>query len=174
MNLLKKWRKHDQNGRERRFAKRETRRDLPIDRFRDEMNRTFDRVWRDFDRDPWSALATLPDTLGTMSDWPAIDMAEDDKAVTLRVDVPGLDLKDVDVEVSGNLLTIRGQREDEWSDNRKGVYRRERRSGSFVRSVTLPNYVEPDKIEASYDKGILTVMVPKAAGKGPMRVEVKS
>ena len=178
MKLLRKWRKQDENdhGRGTALAKRErhgTGRGL--DRFREEIDRTFDRIWRDFDRgDPWSVLSHLPETFGTLTDWPAIDMAEDDKAITLRVDVPGLDPKDLDVEVSGNVLTLRGQRTDEWSDDRKGVYHRERRSGSFFRTIPLPDYVEPDKIEARYDKGTVTLTVPKAPGKGPKRVQVKA
>src|SRR5687767_11407337 len=103
MNILKKWKNNktdNDHGRgQTALAKRERHgTDWGIDRFRREMDRTFDRVWRDFDRgDPWSALKTLPSALGEMTNWPAVDMAEDDKAVTLRVDVPGLEPKDIDV-----------------------------------------------------------------------------
>lgn len=101
-----------------------------------------------------------------------MDLAEDDKAMTLRIDVPGMEAKDVEIEVSGNQLTLHGQRTDEWSDNSGNVQRRERRSGSFSRTITLPSYVETDKIEARYDKGVLTVTVPKTPGKGPHKVQV--
>jgi HSP20 family protein len=179
MNLLKRRSKQREDGRGDGSSTLATRQrggsDMVFDRFRSEMDRVFDRVWRDIDSgDPWSALSRLPNAFGNLTDWPAIDMAEDDKAILLRIDVPGLEPKDIDVELSGNVLTLRGQRSDEWSDNAKGVYRRERRSGSFRRTIPLPDYVEPDKIEARYDKGTLTLTVPKAPGKGPKRVQVKA
>jgi HSP20 family protein len=182
MKLLSKWRKGDGNG----GRALTTRRDgggqgfKGLGRFRDEVDKVFDRVWRDFDRDPWSAMTRWPDwssdfgRLGAAANvsWPAIDMAEDEKAVTLRVDVPGLDEKDLDVSVSGGTLTISGSRADEWEDKGKGVFRRERVAGSFSRSVQLPSYVDPDKLEARYEKGTLTLIVPKVPGKGPRRVKV--
>jgi HSP20 family protein len=187
MNLLKRWRK---NGNGNVIVRRadETRETPPLARWRDlreQIDRAFDRVWRDFDRvwrdferDPWSALARLPEPMGltgmTVWNWPAVDVGEDDKAVTIRVDVPGLDEKDLDIELSGNLLTIRGSREDEWSESRWGVRRRERVSGSFVRTISLPSYVDADKIQARYDKGTLTITVPKLPGQGPRRVPITS
>jgi HSP20 family protein len=185
MKLLSKWRKGDGNG-GRALA---TRRDSGapgfkgLGRFRDEVDNVFGRVWRDFDRfdrDPWSAMTRWHDwssdfgRLGELANmnWPAIDMAEDEKAVTLRVDVPGLDEKDLDVSLSGGTLVISGSRADEWEDKGKGVFRRERVSGSFSRGVQLPSYVDPDKLEARYEKGTLTLTVPKVPGKGPRRVRV--
>lgn len=139
--------------------------DRGLSRFRDEMDRAFDRVWRQFDRDPFSALTDA-------SNWPSLDMAEDEKSVMLRADVPGLGPEDVTVEVSGNVLTIRGSRKDEWSEEKHGVHRRERTFGSFSRTVTLPTYVDADRIEAKYEKGILRITIPKVPGKGPKRVKV--
>lgn len=109
---------------------------------------------------------------GGWTEWPAIDVAEDEKAITVRADVPGLEPADLDVEVSGNLLTLRGKREDEWSESKAGVYRQERRSGSFARTISLPTYVQADKIEARYDKGTVTVTLPKQPGQGPKRVNI--
>lgn len=179
MNLLKKWRKSGRENEGNALVKQ--RADggeggglSRLRDFREQIDRTFDRVWREFDRNPWSALSTLPGQLGGLSNWPAVDMAEDDKAVTVRLDVPGLDERDLDVEVSGSLLTIRGQRKDEWSDQRGGVRRRERVSGSFARTITLPSYVDGEKVEARYDKGTLTIAVPKIPGRGPKRVAVTS
>lgn len=176
MNLLKRWR-HDkpENGREsnRALAKREHGRDLPLSRFQDEVDRLFERAWHDFGRfgqEPWS----IPSALSEFSDWPAVDTAENEKNYALRVDVPGIDPKDVELEVSGNLLTVRGSRQDEWSDNQRGVIRRERRSGSFLRSLPLPEYVDPEKLEARYENGRLTITAPKVPGKGPRRVPVNA
>lgn len=142
-------------------------------RLRHEMDRAFDRMWREFDRGGWDRGWKEAGPLMETTEWPAVDMAEDDKAVTLRVDVPGLGPDDVNVEVSGNLLTIRGSRSDEWSENKGGLHRRERRSGSFVRTVTLPSYVDAEKIEARYDKGVMTVSIPKLPGHGPKHIPVK-
>ena len=157
----------------RALAKRERGRDLGLTRFRDEIDQLFERAWRDFEnfgREPWSALSTLSDFSG----WPAVDTAEDEHNYTVRIDVPGMDPKDVELEVSGRTLTVRGSRQDEWSDanKRRGVIRRERRSGSFLRSLPLPDYVDADKLEARHENGTLTVTVPKVPGKGPRRVPV--
>jgi HSP20 family protein len=176
MNLLKRWRKHENGGGSAGGTTALSRRgehgfDDVFSRMRGELDRTFDRLWKD----PWSALDDsfgLPSTLNTFNAWPAVDVSEDDHAVTLRVDVPGLDEKDLDVEASGNLLTIRGSREEEHADGKHR--RRERLTGSFVRTVTLPSYVDASALEARYDKGVLTITAPKQPGKGPRRVKVSS
>jgi len=163
MNLLKKWRKHQSGDREEGLVKRQGD-GHGLSRLDDAFDRVFDRAWNDFHL----GLGLRPQ----LAEWPAIDMAEDDKAMTLRVDVPGMDPKDLQVELTGGTLTIRGSRQDEWSDNEQGVYRRERRYGSFVRSVPLPAYIDADKLEARYDKGTLTLTAPKIPGHGPRRVRV--
>ena len=180
MNLLKKLRGNGNgHGKENTggaLAKRGEHGELghPLSRFRDAMGRMFERAWRDFDRDPWSLGfgGGASDLFGKFGDWPAMDVAEDEKSLTVRLDVPGLDPKDLDVEVSGNLLTVRGSRQDEWKDHKGGLYRHERHAGSFTRTVTLPGYVEADKVDARYDKGTLTLVVPKQPGKGAKRVSV--
>lgn len=142
--------------------------------YRRQIDRAFDRLFRQFERDPFSALSALPAQLGGLVDWPAIDVAEDEKAMTIRVDVPGVEPSNINVEVSGNLLTISGRREDEWTENQRGVRRRERISGSFARTITLPSYVDPQNIEARYENGTLTLTIPKAPGKGPKHVQVRT
>jgi HSP20 family protein len=140
-----------------------------------------DGLWRDLERDPWSlvrdpwsALDRMGEQLTAMAPWPAIDVSEDEHAVTIRYDVPGLDAKDLNVEVSGNMLTVSGSREDEWTGKRRGVRRQERASGTFSRTITLPEYVDAEKLEARYDKGTLTVTVAKTPGKSPRRVAVQA
>jgi HSP20 family protein len=134
--------------------------------FRREIDRAIDRVWRDVGRDRWPDFDVAP--------WPPVDVAEDDKALTLRVDVPGLEPKDVDVEVSGDVLTIRGSREEEQRTNGNGgPYRHERYTGSFTRAMTLPPYADADKVAAAYDKGVLTITIPKVPGQGPRKVPVR-
>ena len=185
MNLLKRWRKqqHDINkdnggGRNEHaadhgLAKRAQGTDTGgtlLDRVRGEMDHVFDRIWGDLAGDPWSALNSFD--MPAFKPWPAVDVAEDERAVTLRADVPGIDEKDLDVEVAGNVLTIRGSRDEEHED--KSRRRHERVTGRFVRTVTLPSYVDPAGVEARYEKGVLTVTVPKVPGRGPKRVKVNA
>jgi HSP20 family protein len=146
-------------------------------RFRDEMDRMIDRFWRR----PWESPFSLftesmawPELKAPWGAWPAIDIAEDDKAVVIRADVPGLEAKDVAVEVSGNALTIRGSREEEETQKTANVTRHERRFGKFERMITLPPHVDAGKVEAKYEKGTLTITVPRIPGEGPKRVEVKT
>lgn len=134
-------------------------------RFRDRMDSLFNRMRRD--------LETPRAVFSERGYWPPLDMAVGGKEVTLRLDVPGLGPENVDIQVSGNALTIRGARNEEWTEHRGEVYRRERRFGSFSRTVTLPAYAESDKIDATYDKGILTIRVPCAAGEHVKRIPVK-
>jgi HSP20 family protein len=126
-----------------------------------------ERIWRDLE----DRLAFMGERL---TPWPAIDAAQDDKGITLRVDVPGMDAKDVEVEVSGHQLTVRGKREEERKEEKGGWLRHERHSGSFTRSVALPPYIDAAKVEARYEKGVLTLTAPKIPGEGPKRVQVKT
>lgn len=141
--------------------------------FRERMDEAFNQMWRQIEHDPWAPLSIQASPFAGVTTWPAIDVIEDDKALKLQVDVPGLDEKNLEMEVSGNLLTIRGSREDEWDTKQAhGVSRRERVSGSFARTITLPSYVDPQHIEAKYVKGTLTVTVPKIPELKPRRVHV--
>ena len=139
----------------------------PIASLQKEIQNVFQNAWDAF------AAGKFP-SFGMVAAFPAIDVAEDEKAVTLRADVPGMDPKDLDVEVSGNLLTVSGSREEEHKEEKEGYRRQERTSGSFTRTVTLPSYVDAEKVDARYEAGVLTVTVPKVPGRGPKRVAVKS
>lgn len=141
--------------------------------FRRQIDRAFDGLMRQFERDPFRALLSLPQQLDRIANWPAIDIAEDDKAITVRLDAPGMNPDELDIEVSGNQLTIRGQRQDEWSDNERGVRRRERIVGSFARTIPLPPDADAQNIQARYDRGTLTLTIPKIPGKGPRHVRVQ-
>jgi len=140
----------------------------PLSAFRKGIEKAINRTWHAVERSPLSVF-------NDFSTWPAIHVAEDEKNLTLRVDVPGLRAKDLEVEVSGDLLTIRGQREEEWNDQKRGgSYRHERFAGSFSRTITLPSYVNADKIDAKYDQGVLVITVAKVPGAGPKRVAIRS
>jgi HSP20 family protein len=139
----------------------------PLAKLHEQIDQLFDRAWRSFGSG--ESIASID-----IQAWPAVDVSEDEKAVTLRADLPGLEAKDLDVEVSGNVLTIRGSREEEKREEKRGYQYHERRSGSFSRAVSLPAYVDAGRVDARYEKGVLTVTVPKVPGKEPKRITVKS
>jgi HSP20 family protein len=105
---------------------------------------------------------------------PSLDLSETDGSLEVRMDVPGVDPKDLDIQVNGNLLTICGQRKEEHEEKGKTFHRVERRTGSFSRSVTLPSAVEEEGVEAQYKNGILTVTLPKTDTAKGKRIPIKS
>ena len=124
----------------------------------------FNRMVRQFFGDSDASLA------GAFS--PALDVEENEDGFTLHVELPGVAPDQVDVSIEENVLTIAGQR-DFYSDaSAEGFKRIERRFGRFHRAVRLPDRVDPDRIEASYKDGMLTVTVPKAESAKPRRIQV--
>jgi HSP20 family protein len=94
---------------------------------------------------------------------PAIDIVEKDKVFEVTAELPGLDVKNIDLQLSDNVLTIRGEKQEEKEEKTKDRYVSERRYGSFRRSLQVPGGVEADKIEANFKNGVLTVTLPKSA-----------
>jgi len=90
----------------------------------------------------------------------------------LRADLPGLSEGDVNVQFEDNVLTISGERKTEHADKQQGYYRLERGVGSFSRSLTLPDGVDPDGIEAHFNRGVLEIRVPKPEQKKPRTVQI--
>ncbi len=103
---------------------------------------------------------------------PALDVIERDEQYVLRADVPGVREEDISVELDGSVLTISGRREAEHDEQRAGYHRVERVAGEFSRSLTLPEGIDADRIEASYDRGVLEVRVPKPEQAKPRKVEI--
>jgi HSP20 family protein len=103
---------------------------------------------------------------------PAMDLVETDDHFVLRADLPGLSEDDVDVTLENDVLTVSGQRKAETETREKGYYRVERASGSFRRSLSLPEGVDPDAIEANFDKGVLEVRIPKPEQRKPRKVAI--
>jgi HSP20 family protein len=103
---------------------------------------------------------------------PAMDLIEIEDAFVLTADLPGLSESDVNIEVEDNVLTVSGDRKAEHEDRKAGYYRVERSYGSFRRSLTLPEGVEPEAVKATFDKGVLTVTVPKPAQQAPRKVQI--
>ena len=108
------------------------------------------------------------------SEWvPALDVIERDDSYVLRAELPGMSENDVEVTLENNQLTIRGMKQSRL-DEQEGTFRRvESRYGRFYRTVTLPTLVDHDRIEASFDKGVLEVLVPKAEQAKPKQITVK-
>ncbi len=103
---------------------------------------------------------------------PPMDLVETDDHFVLRADLPGLSDGDVKIEVQDNVLTLSGERRFEHEAKKDGFYRVERGSGSFARSLTLPEGTNLEAIAASFDKGVLEVRIPKPEQRKPRRVEI--
>jgi HSP20 family protein len=93
---------------------------------------------------------------------PAMDIVEKDGAFEVTTELPGLDAKDIDVQIANGMLTIKGEKQEEKEEKTKGRYVSERRYGSFRRTLQIPGGVDSEKIEASYKSGVLTVTLPKS------------
>jgi HSP20 family protein len=103
---------------------------------------------------------------------PAMDLVETADHYVLRADLPGLSDEDVNVQLEDNMLTISGERKAEHESNQEGYYRLERAFGAFSRSLTLPDGVEPDGVQAHFDRGVLEIRIPKPAQKKPRQVQI--
>jgi HSP20 family protein len=93
---------------------------------------------------------------------PAMDIVEKDRTFEVTAELPGLDAKDIDVQLANGMLTIKGEKQEEKEEKTKGRYVSERRYGSFRRTLQIPGGVDSEKIEASYKSGVLTVTLPKS------------
>lgn len=109
---------------------------------------------------------------GTMV--PALDMSETETAIDVRMDLPGVTAKDIDIQVNGNVLTVSGRREEEKEEKGKSFHRVERRYGNFSRSVTLPSPVVESEVAAEYHEGVLTIKLPKTVESKAHKIKVKS
>jgi len=102
----------------------------------------------------------------------ALDVAEDDEQFVVKASIPGVNPDDIEVTYDANVLTIKGESKEESEVKERNYHLRERRYGSFSRSVSLPASVNPDKIEATYDKGVLTLHLPKVEEAKPRKIKV--
>src|SRR5919204_1486923 len=103
---------------------------------------------------------------------PAMDVVETDEYFVLRADLPGMSEGDVNIELEDNVLTISGERKAEHEERKEGYYRVERASGTFSRSLTLPEGVNPEAVRASFDRGVLEVRIPKPEQHKPRKVQI--
>jgi HSP20 family protein len=103
---------------------------------------------------------------------PAMDLLETENDFVLRADLPGLSESDVNIELENNVLTISGERKSETEERKEGYYRVERASGSFSRSLTLPDGIDPDAVKATFERGVLEVRIPKPEERKPRKVAI--
>ena len=103
---------------------------------------------------------------------PAMDLVETEDHYVLTADLPGLGQDDISLEFEGDVLTLSGERASEHAERKEGYYRLERATGSFSRSLTLPEGIDPDAVKATFDKGVLEVRIPKPEQRKPRKVEI--
>jgi len=126
----------------------------------------FDSFFRRFDEEPGSPLMRREFGFSTM---PSIDIDETDKEVTVSADLPGLEEKDINVSLDGDVLTLSGERKHEKEEKQKNYHRVERAYGSFSRSVALPEGIDHENVKATFKKGVLTVKIAKLPGAKSLR-----
>ncbi len=129
----------------------------------DRMNRLF--------RDSY-APEGREEALTTTTFAPPVDVYEDEHNVTLKIEVPGIDEKDIDVRIENNTLTVHGERKFEKEEKEENYRRVERQYGSFTRTFTLPTTVDHENVQADYDKGVLKVKLAKKAEAKPKQIKV--
>jgi HSP20 family protein len=132
-----------------------------LDSLQGDMNRLFDRFFE----------GRAPN--GGSRRWiPAMDLVETEDHLVLRGDLPGMSEDDVNIEIKDGVLTVSGERKAESEEKREGYHRIERAFGSFSRSLNLPQGIDPEKVDAHFDNGVLEVRIPKPAEAKPTRVQI--
>jgi HSP20 family protein len=135
-----------------------------INRIRSEINRIF--------QDPF---AILQPSTSMFEGWePKLDIFEDKDKVTVNAELPGMKKEDIEVNVQGDTLTIAGERKEEHEEQQEETFRSERFFGRFQRSITLPQVVDPQKVQANYKDGVLTITLPKSEEAKPKQIEVNA
>ncbi len=144
---------------------------LPKLRSKLESIRTRDSVFDDL----FNELYSLPTSFLSKSGVdlsPRIDISETDAAYKIEAELPGINQKEIDVKIDNNILTIKGKKEDIKEEKEKNYHLRERYYGAFQRSISLPNNIEPEKIKASFENGVLNISVPKNDKRTPKKIEI--
>ena len=131
-----------------------------------QMNRLFQ------ESAPARTGATGEEFMTTGTFVPPVDIYEDEHNITLKLEVPGVEEKDLDIRVENNTLTVRGERKFEKDEKEENFHRIERRYGSFYRAFTLPNTLDAEKVQADYENGILKIKLAKKAEAKPKQIKV--
>ena len=144
---------------------------LPKLRSKSESIRTRDSIFDDL----FNELYSLPTSFLSKSGVdlsPRIDISETDAAYKIEAELLGINQKEIDVKIDNNILTIKGKKEDIKEEKEKNYHLRERYYGAFQRSISLPNNIEPEKIKASFENGVLNISVPKNDKRTPKKIEI--
>ena len=145
--------------------------------FRNEMDRLFDRFGSGFGLPSLRRMFDTEPALRSSFSFsmPAIDMSEDEQAYKISAELPGMDSKDIDVSMAGDMLVLKGEKRQEKEEKDRNYHFSERAYGSFQRSFELPASVDRDKISADFSKGVLTITLPKTANaqQPTKKIEVK-
>ncbi len=131
------------------------------------LQHRMDRLFRDF-----YGPEGREEALTTTTFAPPVDVYEDEHNLTLKIEVPGIEEKDIDVRVENNTLTVTGERKIEKEEKEENYRRVERQYGSFTRTFTLPQTVDAENVSADYDKGVLKISLPKKAEAKPKQIKV--
>ena len=144
----------------------------PLVEFRSEMNRLFDS----FLREPFGALSdSLSDTMTSWGRWaPTVDVSETETSIVVRSELPGLEPNDFDITVTGDRLTIAGEKKETVEKKDQDVHHREIRYGSFSRTVPLPTSVDRQDVSADYSQGVLTITLKKTPATTAKKIPVRS
>lgn len=137
-------------------AAKEGRSGNPLTALQRDINNVFEDFWRHMENG-WNGRATAVGVFG-----PSTDVSETEDSVEVAVELPGMSEEDIDISLSGDSMTIRGEKKVEHENRRKGVYMAERAYGAFYRTIPLPPGVDSDKAEAKFKRGVLTVTLPKS------------
>ena len=140
-----------------------------ISSLRGEMDKLFERFLGDrfpaLNGDGWGSFGSFT---------PSLDVSETEKEILVRLEIPGVDPKDLDISLSGNILTVAGEKKEEKEDKGRDFYHSERRFGSFRRSVELPDTADLESIHAEHTAGVLKIHIAKTAESTPKKIAVQT
>jgi HSP20 family protein len=136
-----------------------------MDRLRNEMERLYDRF---FDLRPFRRFTEEGEWM------PTVDVSETEKEIIVNAEIPGVEAKDIDVNLDGNVLTIKGERKREHEEKEENFHRIERSYGSFYRALRLPTEVDGERIKATYKKGVLRITMPKSKKEAGKKIEISA
>lgn len=156
MNSLIPWRRTENRTNPNGYAM------APVSHMRWDWDRLFDRLLDD----AWTPSLRSPGM--------PVDLAETDETIRIRAEVPGIDPSDLDVSLTGDLLTLSAEKTDETPAEATGHRYSERHFGSYQRTIKLPCPVDPDKVEAAHKNGVVTITLEKAETVRPRRIQVRS
>ncbi len=160
MNLIP-WRK-------KREHREQTDPEYALARFREDFETLLDR----FFRNPWS-LTGFGSVWPELANVPRTDLADNESEVTVTMELPGVDPKDVEITITGDLLTVRGEKKTEHEEKKKDYHYVERQFGTFQRTIQLPSTVDPGKVDAKFKHGVLTINIAKRSEAKPRKITVR-